>query len=861
MIINSELVLAAQKSVDGKQYKLVNNRHVPYINSIDYLTTITSTRRHVGEIGYVVNGSIIETWQFIGGIADINFVKVFPQPVSGGTTTRFGIEDNVGIQDRIMNLNTSFLDITSGTTNFSGQVSDLYIEPSSLIIFHQDVTTKKQSSIDVRDAASGLSYTDTTDPLNIIENKLFARKEDIQVISTLNANISASLSINPTTVQLKTNELFSRLFISNNESILSCGTTGNFSTWLEIKPTTARLIKYIGVGGAIAKNIVTSVNNTLADDAGNITIASTGGDFIPLAGTVVGSPVTGDIIFNDGVILKSENPGFYFQNIRFGSSNGLQLDNVNTTDKTIGFVKIHPSKVQIRATADYSVANAYSEGNMNPDGFELKSGDPTAKGLYSNQDFTANYDSLTYVQKKYVDRITVNGQVQNAAGNITIAIGGGGTVVTANNGLTKTVDNIQLGGALLANTQLTQDFNLAVTDGSLSIGNVLSTSGAKLHVERVTPGIAIYSTKTNFPTAENSITILGNRMVPGGTFTGNSLILGVYGEIGFNSGAFNFTGNYFTSMAGINGVCTMYTGSGSLNSGASMFTGGTYNLNVSGANNIDDFACLRALNPIQVPGANTFTGVLTNHYGLFIDQTSNVTFNITNRYGIYQQGITDVNVFKGPIQADGLANTTGSYLSVVRNIATGRLELASITGGGTSTRFGIEDSTGVQNRFIDLATFNLIINSGSDAIGAANSNFSITPGTGISLLHTATNSVITEVIVNSGSSILRAGNSGAGQTSQVVVSPSGITASLASGISRNLPLSVNGNFADAAGNITVATGGGTTPSLQAVTTVGNTTTLDIEITDATKGIILNSPAGGRWRVTVNNSGVLTTTAI
>lgn len=40
-----------------------------------------------------------------------------------------------------------------------------------------------------------------------------------------------------------------------------------------------------------------------------------------------------------------------------------------------------------------------------------------------------------------------------------------------------------------------------------------------------------------------------------------------------------------------------------------------------------------------------------------------------------------------------------------------------------------------------------------------------------------------------------------------------------------------------------------------------TSTNDIEITDFTKGVILRDSAGGRWRVTVNTSGVLTTTSI
>ena len=39
------------------------------------------------------------------------------------------------------------------------------------------------------------------------------------------------------------------------------------------------------------------------------------------------------------------------------------------------------------------------------------------------------------------------------------------------------------------------------------------------------------------------------------------------------------------------------------------------------------------------------------------------------------------------------------------------------------------------------------------------------------------------------------------------------------------------------------------------------TTNDIEISDLTKGVILKSPDGARWRITISNAGVLTTTAL
>lgn len=74
--VNAGLTVTAQQSVDGKGFKLSSGKHVPYLTSTEFLTTIPSTRRHIGQIAYVTNGSLIETWQFVGGIADVNFKKV-----------------------------------------------------------------------------------------------------------------------------------------------------------------------------------------------------------------------------------------------------------------------------------------------------------------------------------------------------------------------------------------------------------------------------------------------------------------------------------------------------------------------------------------------------------------------------------------------------------------------------------------------------------------------------------------------------------------------------------------------------------------------------------------------------------------
>lgn len=68
---------------------------------------------------------------------------------------------------------------------------------------------------------------------------------------------------------------------------------------------------------------------------------------------------------------------------------------------------------------------------------------------------------------------------------------------------------------------------------------------------------------------------------------------------------------------------------------------------------------------------------------------------------------------------------------------------------------------------------------------------------------------------------------------------------------------------DDAGNdatvVTISAGAG--DDLQGVTDIGNTTTNDIEITDTTKGVIIKSANGTRWRLGITNNGELTAVSL
>lgn len=67
---------------------------------------------------------------------------------------------------------------------------------------------------------------------------------------------------------------------------------------------------------------------------------------------------------------------------------------------------------------------------------------------------------------------------------------------------------------------------------------------------------------------------------------------------------------------------------------------------------------------------------------------------------------------------------------------------------------------------------------------------------------------------------------------------------------------------DAGNDATVVTiAGGSGADLQGVTDIGNTTDNDIEITDTTKGVIIKSANGTRWRIGITNNGELTAVSL
>ena len=113
------------------------------------------------------------------------------------------------------------------------------------------------------------------------------------------------------------------------------------------------------------------------------------GDFIPLAGTEVGSPVTGDIEF-----LRDNNFKNIFDGDLFGDFRKVSFED----DSNI---------LSLSVSSNPNLGKIF----ISPNGIFISSNDITSKGIEGNEDYSANITELSFVQKKYVDE---RGSVFNA---------------------------------------------------------------------------------------------------------------------------------------------------------------------------------------------------------------------------------------------------------------------------------------------------------------------------------------------------------------------------------------------------------------------------------------------------------------
>jgi len=115
------------------------------------------------------------------------------------------------------------------------------------------------------------------------------------------------------------------------------------------------------------------------------------GAYIPLSGTIPSAPVTGNIEFESGY-------GF----------NALVKTNESEDFKGYFGFDGYGLVVIINDAAD---ANELSNIKLTKDGLSLSCNSPTSRGFTGEQDFTPNITDLDFIQRKYVDNLTVNDSI------------------------------------------------------------------------------------------------------------------------------------------------------------------------------------------------------------------------------------------------------------------------------------------------------------------------------------------------------------------------------------------------------------------------------------------------------------------
>lgn len=135
---------------------------------------------------------------------------------------------------------------------------------------------------------------------------------------------------------------------------------------------------------------------------------------IPLSGTEVGSPVTGDIEIADDIKIKSVDVSATdgYLKFRTGQFEQKTTDNIGLTNSEI---RSSGTSAFFRVTDNNTgFSNQISVSNL---GIDVNSTDPLSRGLSAIQDFSPNITDLDYTQKIYVG---FRGTATLSSGTVTV---------------------------------------------------------------------------------------------------------------------------------------------------------------------------------------------------------------------------------------------------------------------------------------------------------------------------------------------------------------------------------------------------------------------------------------------------------
>jgi hypothetical protein len=338
--------------------------------------------------------------------------------------------------------------------------------------------------------------------------------------------------------------------------------------------------------------------------------------------------------------------------------------------------------------------------------------DPTAKELKFNSNNTIGsselrIDSLGYLT---VASLGAGGLLKaNVGGMITLATGGADfeSPLTFSNGLTRTVNNVTLGGALGANTTLTTGaYTLSFTTLG---GNVSIASTGQLS----TPSIAVGSS-SSFTVNSLGAIASATGITSSGAVTFSGLTTGiVHSTAGvLSSSAVNLAGGA-TEISGQLGVANGGTGRSSVTAQALLVGNGT-----------------SAMNELAIGGANTILGVsggapawvtlATNatlvgdgrgtSFGLNLSNANSWTALQTFSNGASVSGGLTIPAGANPMSVNG---STGAADELLTSQGANSPEWKSLTTLGISTGTGTSGSVTMWNSSNVLGDAPIIINDGA----------------------------------------------------------------------------------------------------------------------------------------------------
>ncbi len=156
----------------------------------------------------------------------------------------------------------------------------------------------------------------------------------------------------------------------------------------------------------ISTSIILDVNDNKLKTAIRYFYDNCGG--IPLSGTTIGNPVTGDIDINEMVSIKNG-----FRTIKFTDENSIALAVEDTVSTSRGSINLGLAAVGILVNDGANQADL----NFITEYFKYTSDNPESRGFSGQQDYTANITDLDYTQKIYVG---FRGTATLSSGTVTV---------------------------------------------------------------------------------------------------------------------------------------------------------------------------------------------------------------------------------------------------------------------------------------------------------------------------------------------------------------------------------------------------------------------------------------------------------